>query len=297
MKQFQRIGVFLTGLSADDVALGFAGQFAELAEAEQVLCVYVEGGGEETPDFEPPREAPDLEQYVLGRLPEPIRGRTRVERHPSDGVSEILRSARDLELDLIVVGRRLPAHQMGVGSAFSKLARKSPCSVLVAPNFARPHFSRLLVPVDFSDHSRLALETALSLARASGDPHAQVTAQTVFTVGYGYHKTGLTLPEAVRKLEDVARQKLAEFVADVDTSGVEFNTVCTCSDRTAQAIHDLAAASKMDMIVVGSRGLTRAAAAILGEVAERILHDAAQPVLIVKRKGETIGLLNALLGT
>jgi nucleotide-binding universal stress UspA family protein len=52
----------------------------------------------------------------------------------------------------------------------------------------------------------------------------------------------------------------------------------------------------MDMIVVGSRGLSRSAAAILGSTAERVLTCSPLPVLIVKRKGETVHLLDALLG-
>jgi nucleotide-binding universal stress UspA family protein len=81
----------------------------------------------------------------------------------------------------------------------------------------------------------------------------------------------------------------------LDTSGVEFQAVCTCSEQTPEAVHDLAAVRKMDMIVVGSRGLSRSAAAILGSTAERVLTVSPLPVLIVKRKGETVHLLDALL--
>ena len=76
----------------------------------------------------------------------------------------LLRVAHD-ELDVVVVGRRLPSEQVGIGAAFSKLARKCPCSVLVVPSHARVHLSRMLVPVDFSEHSKLALEQAIDVAR------------------------------------------------------------------------------------------------------------------------------------
>lgn len=297
MKRYRRIGVFLTGSPADDVALGFAGRFAQLAESEKVLCVFVHGGGPETSRLET-IDLEQLRQRVLDTLPEAVAGNTEVQVHEGNGVAEILRSARDLELDLVVNGRRLPAHQMSVGSAFTKLARKSPCSVLIVPNHWRPHLGRFHVPVDLSEHSRLALETALEIARASvaegGQP--QVLVQTVYCVGYGYHKLGMDLDQAVAQQGEVTQKKLDEFLADVDTSGVQFETICTCSEDPAAAAHELASARKMDMIVVGSRGLSPAAAVILGGTAERILVHAPQPVLIVKRKGETIGLLNALLG-
>lgn len=297
MKEFRRIGVFLTGSPADDAALGFAGRFAKLAESEKLLCVYVHGGD---PEAEGARtiDIDDLHERVVGALPAAVVEHTEVEVQAGSGVAEILHSARDLELDLIVKGRRLPAHQMAVGSAFTKLARKSPCSVLIVPNYCRPHLGRFHVPVDFSEHSKLALETALAIARAARaeGEQPQVFVQTVYHVGYGHHKVGMDFDQAVAKQGELAQKELEGFVADVDTSGIQFETVCTCSEEPAAAVHELATARKMDMIVVGSRGLSPAAAAILGGTAERILVHAPQPVLIVKRKGETIGLLNVLLG-
>ena len=297
MKQYRRIGVFLTGSPADDEALGFAGRFAAVAESEKVLCVYVHGGGPEVAGGGP-INIEDLRESVLGALPDEVAARTEVEVHEGHGVAEILRSARDLELDLVVKGRRLPAHEVAVGSACTKLARKSPCSVLIVPNYCRPHVSRIHVPVDFSEHSKLALNAALEIARAgaTGGEQPQVLVQTVYHAGYGYHMLGMDRDQAIAKQAEVTQQSLDEFLADVDTSGVQFEAICTCSEDTAAAVHELAAARKMDMIVVGSRGLSPAAAAILGGNAERILLRAPQPVLIVKRKGETVGLLNALLG-
>jgi nucleotide-binding universal stress UspA family protein len=297
MKGFQRIGVFLTGSPTDDVGLTFAGCFAEAAESEKLLCIYVHGGGPEAARAET-IDVDELQERIVAALPESVVKGTEIDVEAGRGVAEILRAARDLELDLIVKGRHLPAHQMAVGSAFTKLARKAPCSVLVVPNYCRPHLSRFLVPVDFSEHSKLALQTALNVARGGcrGAEKPQVLVQTVYHVGYGYHKLGLDFDEAVAKQGEVLAKQLEEFAADFDTSGVEFETVCTCSEGPAAAVHELTAARKMDMIVVGSRGLSPAAAAILGGTAERILVHAPQPVLIVKRKGETIRLLNALLG-
>lgn len=292
MQRFRRIGVFLHDSPADEEALAYTSRFAELANTESILCVLVGGPGR---CDEEDRDPAACEQEILAKLPPTIADRTKVEIHTDTGIPAILRAARDLDLDLVIVGRRLPSEQLGIGSAFTRLARKSPCTVLVVPNYTRLHLSRLLVPTDFSEHSKLALEQALGIARASGEPRPQVIVQSIYTVGYGYRKTSGSLHEAGRRLEEVTRAKMAEFVADVDTSGVEFDTVCTCSEQVEMAILDLAAVRKMDMIVAGSRGLSRAAAVLLGRTAERILVMSPLPVMIVKRKGETVGLLNALL--
>ena len=68
MKRYRRIGVFLTGLPADGMALGYAGRFAMLAESEKVLCVYVHGDGLEGPGWET-IDVEDLREQVISRLP------------------------------------------------------------------------------------------------------------------------------------------------------------------------------------------------------------------------------------
>ena len=292
MQRFGRIGVFLHDSPAEDEALAYTARFAELANSESVLCIHIRESRESgTAD---PDEG-QFQQEILKKLPPAIADRTKVEVHTGTGIAEILRSARDLELDLVVVGRRLPSEQLAIAGAFTKLARKCPCNVLIVPNHTRTHTSRMLVPVDFSDHSKLALEQAIAIARASGGS-PQVIAQAVYTVGYGYRKIGVSLHEAGRKLEAVTRAKLDEFVAQIDKSGVEFEAICTFSERVESSVHQLAAVRKMDMIVVGSRGLSWSAAALLGTTAEKILVTSPLPVMVAKVKGETTNLLNALLG-
>lgn len=298
MKRFQHIGVFLTGASPDEVAIAFAERIAQSASPQRVLFARVRGGLE--------RDLADDEDVTSEALADSIRARlsptvlpvAQVRVLESGGLREILRTARDESLDLAIMGRLLPPQQMAVGSAFTRLARKAPCTVLIVPNYCRPHFSRLLVPVDFSEHSRLALETALDLARCARPPDGrpQVLVQTVCAVTYGYQKLGMTLQQAADELVRVTKQKLDRFVAGLDTHGVEFETVCNCAEDTAGSIHGMATARKMDVIVVGSRGASTAISAILGGTAEEVLVRAATPVLIVKRKGETTSILNALFG-
>lgn len=293
MKRYDKIGVFLTGAQPDQVALAFAGALAQRAGSQSLRCI----GVLHTAD-DPQAHFPAVEEFtkqVHAALPAEIADRTTVEIHNETGVTEILRVARDDKLDLVIVGRRLPASQLQPGSAFSRLARKAPCSVLIVPVYAKPHLSRLLVPVDMSDHSRLAVEAALEIARST-EGGGQVLVQSIYSVGYGYHMAGVGLREAARNVERAAEKELADFVSGIDTSGVTFDTVCMCSELPAEAVRDMAAVRKMDLIVVGSRGASSTAAAFLGSTAERILHCAAQPVLIVKRKGETVSLLDALLG-
>lgn len=293
MQSFRRIGVFLGDSPADAGALAYACKFGELANCERLYCMYVRGSADH--DLGPDPEPKAFSERIEAALPAALRDRTTIAIRPENGIAEVLRCARDESLDLAIVGRRLPTDQLSVGTVYRRLARKCPCTVLAVPPHTYAHVSRMLVSVDGSRHSKVALKTALAIARGSGHPNPQVVAQTIYEVKYGYRYSGKNFHEAGRAEEEARRQRNAEFLRDIDTTGVDFNTVYTCSEEPASAIHSVCAALKMDMIVLGSRGARTSAASILSSTVETVLVGASQPVLIVKRKGETLGLLDALL--
>lgn len=292
MQRFRNLGVFLHDSPADGAALDYAAAFATLAGSESVHCVHFREKGQDEEDLPP---VDDVKQAVLQRLPDAVAKITSVEVHHEAGVPEILRAARDKELDLIVVGRRLPSEQVGIGSAFARLARKSPCSVLVVPADARVHLERVFVPVDFSEHSKLAMDTGIAIARAAAQASSpQLVVHSNFTIGYGYSKLGLTLPQAVADRQKKVREQLETFVGAFDTQGFDIELVATSSNELDQTILESAVTRKMDLIVVGSRGSGRFV--LLGSTAERVLMSSLLPVLVVKKKGETVHLLDALFG-
>ncbi len=292
MKRLKRLGIYLNDEPGDRESLAFTGLLATITRPESIDCVYV--AGIEHPATTPPPEPDLIRQQLLEMLPEDLVNRIEIHVSEVKGLHELLRTARDLDLDMMVVGRRLPHDQLGVGSTFYRLARKSPCDVLVVPENAHPHLSRLLVLVDGSEHSRMAMETAIEIAKA-GTEKPQVLVQSVYCVGYGYGYTGKSLEEAVSQLGAITRKQIEQFLANVDTSGVDFQVVCTCSRDIAVAAHDLASAKNMDAIVIGSRGATLPAIALLGATTERVLLNAPIPVIVVKRKGETFRFLDAML--
>ncbi len=295
MERFRRLGIFLNEEPGDEEAIAFAGQFARLADCESILCVHVRGVEDRSPI--PMPDETELRRQVLAKLPETVAARTRVEAHAGTGIREILRSALDESLDLIVVGRRLPHDQRAAGSAFTRLVRKSPCSVLVVPNNSVAHFGRIEVLIDGSEHSRMALETACAVARASNEKNPQVIAHAVYEINYGYRYTGQTFQQAAKQREDVWRQSMTSFLEGIDTAGVAFDVVYSCSHFLSAAAFDLASARNLDMIMMGSRGMSRLTAALVGNTTEIVVHSSPIPLFVVKKKGETAGILDVLLAT
>ena len=60
-------------------------------------------------------------------------------------------------------------------------------------------------------------------------------------------------------------------------------------------ILDALAPVAADLVVIGARGRTGAAGVMLGTVTEQLIRESPVPVLAVKKKGECLGILRALL--
>jgi nucleotide-binding universal stress UspA family protein len=88
---------------------------------------------------------------------------------------------------------------------------------------------------------------------------------------------------------------MGEFLARLNVGGLKLQTIITSSSRPDEAIIALAVAHKVDMVMVGSRGRTSPWDVLLGSTAERIAMHCPLPVLIVKKKGETLDLLKAIM--
>jgi nucleotide-binding universal stress UspA family protein len=140
-------------------------------------------------------------------------------------------------------------------------------------------FKRILVPVDFSDHSAKALETAIELAKTfSGSVHL-LHAYPINTAVYPY---GMILTEQVeREIREAAQRQLEEWTAKATAAGVEAEGQITPASAS-QAIFERAQELNADLIVMGTRGISGLQHVLLGSVAERTIRLASCPVLTVR---------------
>ncbi len=291
MHRFNTIGVFLRGLPVDDSVLDFAGRFARMG-GPQMHFIYIHDPKTGSP-AEPPLPA-EFESRVKAALPEEAAVTTRFEVRTGSDLLEILKAARDHDFGLIVLGRRLPSSQLGIGSGILRIVRKSPCSVLVIPELCTPHLDRVMVAVDRSKHAVMAMDAAIAIAKASGNPNAQLETVLVRNVVSRPELAGVTFDEDATAQVEFAQRDMDLFLADINTQGITVKPIIALSDEPAKAISHVVMARKMDLLVVGSRGATRPAAMFLGSKSEGLLMTCALPILIVKEKGETLNLLEAL---
>jgi nucleotide-binding universal stress UspA family protein len=146
--------------------------------------------------------------------------------------------------------------------------------------------SKILVPTDGFKTARKAVRYAVDLAKQlnasvialSVIDNRSFIAQTVPAVDTPTH--------IVEPIEDYLREAAEGYAEEIkklcDESGVQSETVI----ETGHPVEDIvkeAKKLKVDLIVIGSRGKSALAAAVLGSVAYGVIHDETKiPVLIVR---------------
>jgi nucleotide-binding universal stress UspA family protein len=139
-----------------------------------------------------------------------------------------------------------------------------------------PTLKKILFPYDFDEASDRALEFAKGLARTLG---AAITLVHVCEVRvHGPHRDNLPVPDIFEQLEagaSEALQRLADASKDVPIAFVVRRGI------PWEAIRDEANSGKYDLIIIGSHSRRGLAGIFLGSVAERVVHTAKWPTLVL----------------
>jgi nucleotide-binding universal stress UspA family protein len=141
-------------------------------------------------------------------------------------------------------------------------------------------FETILVPVDFSDHSKEALDAAIQLAEEFGSTIHLLHCYHIQTAGISPY--GIVLPSGYyADIRDAAEKRLNDWHKKASEEGIKVESTLS-ADSPSLAINLAAEEIEADLIVMGTRGLSGLKHAMLGSVAERIVRLAPCPVLTVK---------------
>ena len=144
----------------------------------------------------------------------------------------------------------------------------------------------ILVPVDFSEHSRAALVWAIRHARLLGGGvlALHVVHEPEEVPGFAARRARASGHDP----EAVALGMLDEFAAEAreaaSAAGVDVRTSCV-TGIPATRILEVAAAEGATQIAMGGSGRTAIGRLLLGSVAAKVAHLARVPVTIVKAPG------------
>ena len=205
-------------------------------------------------------------------------------------VATLVNMAIEAAVDLIIIGRKKSS---GTGMLGQRLARRATVNILIVPEGSVPEVKKLLLPIDFSKYTKLALETAVDVA-LNQPTEVEIICQNVYYVPVGYHYTGKSYEEVAEIMRTNAEKKFNRFIQKIDTKGMNISAVYSLdvNEDLSSDIYDLADEIKPDLIVIGAKGRTAAASLLLGSMAEKLITKyMAYPLLIVRPKGESAGLI------
>lgn len=134
----------------------------------------------------------------------------------------------------------------------------------------------IVVPVDLSDQSLAAVDTALEIAEAPAHVHVihVLPELSPSEPGVVWH----TIDDASRIQH--AREALQKHLADARYQGVDLEVAI---GNAGTQISDFAARISADLIVIPSHGRTGLSRLLIGSVAERVTRLAHCPVLVLRQ--------------
>uniref|UniRef100_UPI004047A8C6 universal stress protein n=1 Tax=Algoriphagus sp. TaxID=1872435 RepID=UPI004047A8C6 len=305
MYPIKKMIVCLDQSPLDQTLIAFAGAIAKVNQVKKIYFTNV------IKNFGLPKEMleefPDLIEKMVGERRTAMENTVNKYLDPQKGLEvsfvvkegnlskKILKLAEEKSVDLILLGKK--AALVGTGVASQRMARRATCSLLLVPEDAKPKFTRLLVPSDFSEHSKTALEEGILWAKKQG-LKTELFFQNVFTIPSGYYFTGKSLEEFTDQLKAHAAANFKKFIRKIDTKGIKITPIYTPDqdDNPIQEIVATALAQKADVILIGAKGNTASTALHIGSLAERLIqYNNRVPLLVSRPKGKNAGVLDYLL--
>jgi nucleotide-binding universal stress UspA family protein len=135
-------------------------------------------------------------------------------------------------------------------------------------------FSRVVVPLDGSAESAVALPVTRTLATGGGVTLVRVVSSTDET--------------------DQARRSLERIAPELASAGLQVDVVVRVGDP-AREILDQVQMQNADLIVMRTHGRAGLPRAVLGSVTERVVADSPVPVVVLRPGGRRVSALKTLL--
>jgi len=189
----------------------------------------------------------------------------------------IIRRANELDAGLTVLGthRESPWRDLFLGSTIERVLRQGDTPILTVKAEPEADYGRVLVAVDFSVYSRLALDFATRLV-----PNGEFIVLHAYDLPFAGF-----LPDAQTRHADLLQGEIREQMEALLRDVPPGPRTLRPEVRLGGAVPAIEAAVnefRPDLLVVGTHGRTGVAHALLGSVAERLLRRPQCDVLAVR---------------
>ncbi len=142
---------------------------------------------------------------------------------------------------------------------------------------------KILVPVDGSDYSMEAVKVALQYAKATkADIHLMTV--TPFMAGLDLEISADAMDKLNESMKARGEEVLGKAQAILKADGVASKTIIASSVSATDEILGVADKEKVDLIIIGSKGLGgKATRFLMGSVALKVVSNAPCNVYVVKK--------------
>jgi nucleotide-binding universal stress UspA family protein len=296
-----RIVVGVDGSSTSQEALRWAVGLAEVLGAE-VVAVHALGLLDRWHDADASARSwrKTLCALVEGTWCAPLEqapGAHRVEIRDGHPVDVLLAAAEDERADLLVVGSRGVGDrpELALGSTSLRVLQAARVPVLVVPDRRQGTraagglgLRHLLVGVDRSETSRMALQLAADVAVALGGS-LSVVEVVEYVPPFPLGLSSAVTSEGDEPTQGWAMELLETEVRGVRERGVGVQVIVRSGDPAATLL-EVADDVDADLVVVGTRGRGGPAELLLGSVARTVADRARRPTLVVPATAGSVHL-------
>jgi universal stress protein A len=172
-------------------------------------------------------------------------------------------------------------------TSVSELSPGNPAGARAATDESDLTYRVILVPIDFSEHSKKTIRYA---TRFAARYQASLRLLHVFQIPdyavtqYEHRQVGSDqLKNQVDIAEDEARQNLEQFEKELLNQGVNVKAFLRVGYPLEEIIQ-VANDPEIDLIIIGSHGRSGIKRLLLGSTAQRVVEHAPCPVLVVKER-------------
>lgn len=304
MYQFDHILICLDLSEMDDSLIRYTNFLVEKFKSKTVTFLHVMKSYEIPPDLVSafPHLDQPLTEIVKEELQEKIDSlflhedetQTQVKVVEGSTTDNIVRYAREHHITFTLMGKKIGYE--GRGGIVRKVISIIPSSVLLISETTQPRIEHVLVRMDFSKMSALALNMALQLQELTG---AKVSCHHTYKLPLKYFPQ--SSPENDKKLmahvQKHSRKEYEKFMKklELDPEKILCTNALDPENDEAHILYKQALSMNADMIVIGSKIKSELADIIIDSTSEKLASvEKNIPVLIIKDRKQTIGFLKAL---
>jgi len=284
----------------DDILIGYSAFLSSVVTPETITFLHVIHSGptameihNEFPEIKTREEFESLIRNELNeRIKEHFDGKSieirvvMMEGRPTDQIVEMVNT---LEPDLLMVGSKIG--YAGEGIIPKRILNYVASSVLFIPENCRYGLNHILVPVDFSEQSAVALKAAVQLMNGS---ESDVTAQHIYQYKAQFFPYMLSESDK-RNVDKEVEQKKEKFRSEFEIpSKIEFSLDVHKGGKIADLVYERLIEKRADLIVIASKS-KKMASFIREDFKDKMVDYAfGVPLLIQKNKEKYKNLLDRL---